>query len=77
MDCRYTRLDQASANDVTVHNMLKQGADLETVILQLTRDKIALTGRIMELENIAPRRVRLPDGNSLIWHCPDEMVKER
>ena len=77
MDCRYTRLDQASANDVTVHNMLKQGADLEAVILQLTRDKMLLTGRIMELENIAPRRVRLPDGNSLIWRCPDEMVKER
>jgi hypothetical protein len=33
-----------------------------------------LAARVAELEAIAPRKIRRPDGAVLVWHCPEEFV---
>lgn len=64
----------AKYNDAMVAKMLKEGADLESVIAQLAADKEQYLKRIMELESIAPRKIMLPDGRVLAWQCTPELV---
>ena len=70
-------LQKAIRTDATVHRMIQNGeSSLEAVIAQLVDDKKALEKRLMELEMIAPRKIRLPDGRVMIYSCPDELVPE-
>ena len=61
-------------SDVTVNAMLKHGRTLEETIVALVCEKNRFTQRIIELENIAPRKIVLPDGCVMVWRCPDELV---
>ena len=65
---------RAKLTDATVCNMLKSGASLEDVIGELAAQKQRYVARIMELEGIAPRKVRMPDGSFMVWRCPDELI---
>ena len=66
----------AKLTDVTVCTMLKRGATLEEVIGALSAEKKRYVDRIMALESIAPRKVRMPDGSAMIWRCPEELIPE-
>ena len=46
----------------------------EDCAVALAGENERLMERIAELESIVPRRVRLPDGNILLWRAPDEAV---
>jgi len=47
---------------------------VEDCAVALAGENELLLARIAELESVAPRRVRLPDGNILLWRAPDEAV---
>ena len=61
-------------NDPTANNLSRKGASAEVIACALAQEKKILENRIFELEMIVPRKIKLPDGKVIIWHCPDEHV---
>ena len=68
--------DRLRLEDATVHAMLKAGRTLEETIVSLVCEKRLFIARIMELEMIAPRLIKMPDGRILVWRCPDHLIPE-
>ena len=69
----YTLLDAQKTNPV-VHRILRSGGTLEDVVCSLANINDLLTNRILELDSIAPFKIRLQDGRVLMWSCPEELV---
>ena len=65
---------RAVLNDVTVHMMDRQKQPLELIVGVLADQKQKYVDRIMELESIVPRKIVMPDGRVMVWHCADELV---
>lgn len=55
-----------------VASILRYGGTAEDCAVALAGENARLMARIAELESLAPRRVRLPNGNILLWRAPDE-----
>lgn len=70
---QYT-IEWAIVNDPTVHRMSRYNAPLEQIIAQLAQEKKELQDRISKLDQIAPRKMIMPDGTVMVWHCPDELI---
>lgn len=68
--------ERAKFTDSTVAKMLEAGAGLESIIAQLVAEKEWGFKRIIALESIAPRKIRLPDGMVMVWHCPDDLIPD-
>lgn len=66
----------ARQNDPIVAAVLDSGGDSTDCVIALVEQKQELFKRIMELENIAPRKIKVGD-QTLIWRCPDSMVPDR
>lgn len=47
---------------------------LESAVVALANDRERLIERIMELDRIAPRKIRLPTGEVAVWRCPDDLI---
>lgn len=69
-----TSLTQAKNTDATVHRILSLGGTQADCVVALVNEKEALAKRIMELDAIAPKKIKLDDGRVMIWHCPDDLV---
>uniref|UniRef100_A0A6M3ILD6 Uncharacterized protein n=1 Tax=viral metagenome TaxID=1070528 RepID=A0A6M3ILD6_9ZZZZ len=69
-------LDWAVNTDVTVRNLVTQNCSLEMIVIQLVKDKEQMVKRIIELEGIAPRKIRLSDGRVMVWRCPTDLVPD-
>lgn len=69
-----THLEWARNNDRLVHEMLGYGATLEEIIAALVVRNNALMEKCVSLESIAPKRVRMPNGQEVIWQCPSELI---
>jgi hypothetical protein len=69
-----TSLDQVRNNDATVHGIMKSGGSLSDCVVALANQKQDMLDRITELESIAPKAIRLPDGGVMIWRCPDHLI---
>lgn len=59
-----------------VHRMWHSGALREDIIVAQENQIQELIQRIMELESIAPKKMRGPNGEIMIYHCPDELIKD-
>lgn len=66
--------ERVRLNDVTVSSLLRAGRPLEEIVIALVDEKERCFKRIMALEAIAPRKIVMPDGRVLVWHCPDDLV---
>ena len=66
--------ERVKNTDSTVAHLLRAGRTLEDIIVALAAEKEAAHKRVMELESIAPRKIKTPDGKVMIWRCPDELV---
>ena len=66
--------ERCRLTDPTVHRMLRYGASMEDVVVQLVAEKEMLFSRLRELEAIAPKRIAGPDGREWIYRCPDALV---
>lgn len=62
-------------NDSTVHQLVRRGVPPEGVIVALCEQKERMMKRIVELESIAPRKIKR-DGKTYVWHCPNELIPE-
>lgn len=66
--------DYALRNDLTVYRMIREGWPHKAIIGQLAIEKRERLKRIMELESIAPKKIRTRDGREFVHHCPNELV---
>lgn len=69
-------LRRLARSDSVVRVTLDSGGDVLSCVIQLVQMRKALEQRVMELENIAPRKIKRTDGTFWIWHCPDELIPE-
>ena len=60
--------------DSTANRMHREGGTALEIVETLAQEKKQMQRRILELEVIAPKRYDLPDGRSVIWRCPDDLV---
>lgn len=67
-------LKAAYDNDGTVNRMLRNNEPLEQIINVLVREKQLAQKIILDLESIAPRKIKMPDGTVMLWHCPVELI---
>lgn len=69
-----TSIADVKRNDPTVHRILKSGGTPRDCVVALANEKEALVKRLMEMERIAPKKIKLPDGRVMIWRCPEDLV---
>lgn len=63
-------------NNLIAARIMDAGGTAEDCAVALSVEYGRLLDRVMALDSIAPRKIRLPDGRVLIWRCPDELVPE-
>jgi len=63
-------------NNAIVARIMDAGGTAEDCAVALSVENDRLADRVMALDSIAPRKIKLPDGRVLIWRCPDELVPE-
>jgi len=63
-------------NNPIVARIMKAGGTAEDCAVALSVEYDRLVDRVIALDSIAPRKIKLPDGRVLIWRCPDELVPE-
>lgn len=68
--------EQIRQNDPTVNKMSRHGHGHIEIIVVLAQEKQQLLQKLIELSTIAPRKIKLPNGDVMIWHCPDKFVPE-
>lgn len=64
----------ALASDATVRNAVSQADGLKLAIAHLVMEKQALVRKLIEIEAIAPRSYRMPDGRIMVWQCPEHLI---
>lgn len=62
--------------DARVHHAIRLGLCAEHVAVMLAKDIETLKAELMKLHNIAPRKIRFPDGTVRVWTCPHEHIPE-
>lgn len=67
-------LQKAAQRSAVVRAVLEQNGTAVDCVMALVERMEALSTRVVELEGIAPRRIKLPDGRVMVWHCPDHLV---
>lgn len=67
------QLNEARRSSALVANMLEGGHALQDIILALVKQEQALVKRLMMLEALAPRKIRV-GGVMFTYRCPDEFV---
>lgn len=71
----YNSYEQVRAGDPVVHRILRAGGTVGDCVVALANQKERLVARVMELELIAPKKIRA-DGQVWIYRCPDHLVPE-
>lgn len=67
----------ARQQDPIVDSMLNSiGLDTTDCVIALVKQKQELIKRIIFLEGRCPRKIKLPDGQTIIWRCPDSCVPD-
>ena len=68
--------DNLRIKNPVVSKIMKAGGTAEDCAVALSLVNDNLLERVMLLEGIAPRRIRMPDGQVMVWRCPDDLVPE-
>jgi len=55
---------------------MRAGGTAEDCAVALSVHNDRLIDRLMTLEGIAPRRIKLSDGRVMVWRCPDHLIPE-
>jgi hypothetical protein len=72
----YETLDEVRLNDPTVYQLLGHGGSLEACVVALANQKKQLHQKVCDLELIAPRKMRFPDGSIRIYRAPDHLLPD-
>ena len=62
-------------NPIVAH-IMRAGGTAKDCAVALSSHNDRLVERLMTLECIAPRKIKMPDGRVMVWRCPDHMIPE-
>lgn len=62
--------------DSLINKMFIRGASEKQMIVALANVIQELSKANMALYQIAPRKIKGPDGTVLVWRCPESMIPE-
>ena len=71
-----TAFEDLRRRNPIVEHTLQSGGTTEDCAIALAAHIERLVQRLMTLEGIAPRRIRVPGGRVMIWRCPDDLIPE-
>lgn len=69
-----SKFDELRQTNAIVHQTLGAGGSAEDCCVNLANHNDALIKRVMQSEAIAPRKITLDDGRTLIYRAPDNLV---
>ena len=69
-----SKFDELRQTNAIVHQTLRAGGSVEDCCVNLANHNDALIKRVMQSEAIAPRKITLDDGRTLIYRAPDNLV---
>ena len=69
--------DEVIRRNSVVYHIMKYGGTAEDCVVALFEHNEMLQEEIIKLQLIAPEKLKFPDGQVMIYRCPDEMVPER
>lgn len=70
-----SKFEDLRFNNVIVYRTLRSGGTVEDCCINLAAQVEEITKRLMEIEAIAPRIVKLEDGTELIYRAPADLVR--
>lgn len=73
---KFTSFEQVRHSIPLVHEAVRTGMSYGDLVVAMANEREWMLKRILELESIAPKKIRLGDGKFAIWHCPDELIPE-
>jgi hypothetical protein len=71
----YSTLEEVRRKDPTAYRLIGR-AGLDTLVIALANEKAALMKRVGELELIAPRKMRWPDGSVRVYRAPEHLLPD-
>jgi len=69
-----SKFDKLRQTNAIVHQTLGSGGSAEDCCVNLANHNDALIEQLMRAEAIAPRKITLDDGRTLIYRAPDNLV---
>lgn len=72
----YSAFDQLIRKNQIVARIMLAGGTAEDCAVSLAAHNDRLVHRLMALEGIAPRKIKLQDGRVMVWRCPDNLIPE-
>jgi len=66
--------DHLRRHNPIVARVMQDGGSPEDCAVALAVANNQLISRLMVLEGIAPRKIKLPDGRVMVWRCPDHLI---
>ncbi len=72
---RCENISQARMNNAIVAYILLAGGSMEDCVVALVNQQAALSQRILQLEYIRPRKIKVGD-KVMVWRCPVELIPE-
>lgn len=68
--------DSLLRHNPIVAQIMRAGGTAEDCVVALAVDNDRLIARLMTLEGIVPRRIKLSDGRVMVYRCPDHLIPE-
>lgn len=68
--------DHLRLHNPIVAQIMRAGGTAEDCVVALAAHNDRLMDRLMALERIVPRQIRLPNGRVMVWRCPNHLVPE-
>ena len=72
----YTSFEEVKWHDATIYQVLSRGGTIEQCVIALANQKRDLEKRLRDLELIAPRKMRWPDGSVRIYRAPEHLLPD-
>ena len=73
----HEQMKYAYENNNIVHRIIKGGGNIYDCLYWMTKHQEDLQEKLISLELIAPKKIKLKDGNYAIWRCPDDLIPEK
>ncbi len=71
-----SEFNEARRNNPIVAELMDAGGTPLDCVVALAKGYDRLAARVSELEAIAPRKYRRPDGSCILRRCPEDLVPE-
>lgn len=66
--------NQLLLTDPTIRTAFEAGMSTQELVCLVAHQRDCAWERALKLDEIVPRKYKMPDGSVFIWRCPDDLV---